>query len=436
MLTSAPLLGDLNAWLQWIEQLHHKQIDLTLERVQSVATRLAVKNFSCPVIMVGGTNGKGSCIATLEKIYLYGGYQVGAYTSPHLLEFNERIRIQGQPVTDAQLITAFQQVEAAREEISLSFFEFTTLAGLLIFKQTPLDVILLEVGLGGRFDAVNIVDAAVSIITSIDLDHTDWLGNTREKIAAEKMPIYRAQAIAICGDSQPPSNVGDYAKKLNAHYYCQGKDFYFKQSSQHWDWFTTHIQLKNLPLPQLLLENVSTALMAYCCLAEKLPVIQTDLYRAVADVQVAGRFQQISLQPPVILDVAHNPAAAKVLAERLQRLYPAKKVYAVFSALADKDVLEIIAPLKKHIDSWYIAPLAVPRGRSLDNLTEAFLVAGVDQVKNFENIKEAYQQAILHSTEENCIIVFGSFYTVAAVLELGRDVLSVLPDSSQERACC
>lgn len=416
MTLQAPRSSDLNHWLLWLEQLHHKQIDLTLERVKQVAERLAVTECIAKVFMIGGTNGKGSCIATLETIYLLGGYKVGAYTSPHLLQFNERIRLNGQSVGDQDLILAFQQIEQARGEISLTFFEFTTLAALLLFKQAKLDVILLEVGLGGRFDAVNIVDADVSIITSVDLDHTDWLGDTREKIAAEKAPIYRPQRYAICGDPNPPQSLCDYAHRIDARFLCQGKDFYYQQHNQDWDWLTHSVHLKRLPLPHLLMQNISTALMAYCCLAEFLPVAEQAIYQAIAEVRVTGRFQQISHDPLVIVDVAHNPAAAKILAQRLQTNYADKTILAVFSAVNDKDVAQIVAPFKNQINNWYIAPLPTPRSHTIDELTDILVENGIQKIEKFANIAAAYQQAILHSSPEHCIIVFGSFYTVAAVL--------------------
>jgi dihydrofolate synthase/folylpolyglutamate synthase len=416
----APKSHELSTWLHWLEQLHHKDIDLGLERIKQVAHFLNLQAFTCPVITIGGTNGKGSCVATLESIYLQAGYKVGAYTSPHILHFNERIRVNGQEVSNADIVNAFQIIERARGDVYLSFFEFATLAGLLIFQQMELDIILLEVGLGGRFDAVNMIDADVAVIASIDIDHTDWLGDSREKIGFEKAGIFRQGKYAICGDFNPPQVVLDHAAKIGANLFCHGRDFYFNVDNllSIWDWHGPHVQLHALPLPHLAMQNVSSALMAYCCLAEKLPVSHQALTRAIESVRVSGRFQKIEDNPLVILDVAHNPAAAFMLSQRLkQELKPTQKLIAVFSALNDKEVSAIVEHLSEQVTEWYIAPLPSSRSWAIDDLKEELLRGGASNIKKFDDITTAYKSALLHSGADNCIIVFGSFYTVAEVLK-------------------
>ncbi|MFN7098497.1 MAG: bifunctional tetrahydrofolate synthase/dihydrofolate synthase, partial [Gammaproteobacteria bacterium] len=353
----------LSSWLSKLEKLSYHEELPSLDRVSQVAHTLGLSAFSCPVITIGGTNGKGSCVATLEAIYLAAGYQVGAYTSPHLLRYNERIKIDGQEVDDNSIVDAFQVIEKARGKTKLNFFEYTTLAALYIFKQTELDILLLEVGIGGRFDAVNIINADVAIVASIDIDHTDRLGHTREQIGFEKAGIFRQQKYAICGDFTPPQSLIDYANKIDTTLLCQGKDFYFNVNNllSVWEWRGPQVQLHALPIPHLAMQNISTSLMAYCCLAEKLPVSHQALQQAIASVRVNGRFQEVATQPKVIVDVAHNPAAAFMLSQRLkQELKPDCKINAVFSAVHDKDISSMVAHLAEQVATWYVAPLKTP----------------------------------------------------------------------------
>lgn len=419
MATTMPDSNDLSVWLAWLEQLHIKNIDLSLERVRAVAQTLRLTEFLCPVIIIGGTNGKGSTVAILEAIYRNAGYNVGAYTSPHLLHFNERIRINGQDIDDLSIITALRVIEAARGSVTLTFFEYTTLVALWLFKQANLNIILLEVGLGGRLDAVNIIDADVSIVTSVDLDHMDWLGNTREHIGFEKAGIFRAGKAAICGDYRPPQTLIDHARHINAPLFCQNKAFHFNSddSRSSWNWQGPLLHFNALPMPHLAMQNVSTALMAYHCLADKLPATEPQIREAIATTKVKGRFQQISASPCVIVDVAHNPAAAKMLAENIRHHLSAyKNITAVFSALQDKDIIGIIKPLSTRINAWYLAPLACPRGSNITDLMSAVMAGGGVNLYAFDKINVAYEEALLHSTADDCIIVFGSFYTVAEIL--------------------
>ncbi len=417
----------LSDWLNRLETLHPVTIDLGLTRVQRVAELMGLLQLDCPVITVGGTNGKGSTIAFLESIYRHAGYRVGTYTSPHLLRYNERIRIVGVDCTDEAIIQAFEQIEIARGDISLTYFEYGTLAALYLLKQAQLDLILLEVGLGGRLDAVNIINPDIAIITSIDLDHTDWLGNTREAIGFEKAGIFRANVPAICGDFNTPETIFDHAAKLGAPLYCQGKNFTFHQGSDSWSWESQSFRGEGLPLPFLAIQNASTALMAVTCLQSQLPVNIQSIKDGIAEARVLGRFQCIQAQPEVILDVAHNPAAANLLARRLQSQPISGKTYAVFSALQDKDSAGIVAHFKEIVAGWYVAPLDTPRGATLQQLNDALehdvprLVRGILEAPYISpqaSILAAYRQAILQCSPNDRIIVFGSFFTVAAVLNL------------------
>ncbi len=416
-MNSPPKTDNLSIWLEWLESLHIKNIDLSLERVHEVAMHLGICSLACPVITIAGTNGKGSTVATLEAIYLKQGYRVGAYTSPHLLCFNERIRINGESVKDSELVLAFQQIESLRRDVTLTFFEYTTLAGLILFKQSNLDIVLLEVGLGGRLDAVNIIDADVAVVTSIAIDHVDYLGDTREQIAFEKAGIFKPEKIAICGDFDPPVTLIEVAESHGCQFYLQGRDFHFASSENHWDWcFDKTLQLNQLPFSHLALQNVSTALMAYHCLQKQLPVTRENIDLAISEVWVKGRFESIQEKPLVIVDVAHNPAAALLLSEQIKvKLGSCSQVVAVFSALLDKDIVNIVRAVSKQIAKWYIAPVPTARSASADELYDKIRQGGGADIQVFGTITQAYEQAILSCRQSDCILVFGSFYTVAEV---------------------
>ncbi|MBY0544922.1 MAG: bifunctional tetrahydrofolate synthase/dihydrofolate synthase [Gammaproteobacteria bacterium] len=403
----------LPQWLSYLETLHLKSIDLSLERISAVAKILGIEAFSCPVITIGGTNGKGSTVALLEAIYRKGGYKVASYISPHLHHFNERIRFNGNEIEDASLVTLFKTIENARGGITLTFFEYTTLAALLFFKQLEPDVILLEVGLGGRFDAVNIIDADVAIIASIDLDHTEWLGETREKIGFEKAGIFREGKIAICGDPDPPQSLVQEALKKKTVFYCQGREFNYVKGGA-WEWQSPNLHLSNLPVPELAIQNASTVLMAYSTLAYRLPVSADVLADAMSNTRVPGRFQTIRVAPRVVIDVAHNPAAAAMLSQQLsEKLDAHDKIVAVFGALNDKDAAGMIDKLSKQISEWYIAPLQTPRSYTMDDLFRDVEKGGATNIQKFDTIKLAYENALNSCTSDSCIIIFGSFYTIA-----------------------
>lgn len=419
-------------WLHYLESIHAQSIDLGLDRVAEVAQRMAL---SLPMvkIVVGGTNGKGSTCAMLEAILLAAGYKVGLYTSPHLIDFNERARVNGEVASDSALTQHFARVQAARGATSLTYFEFTTLAVLSLFDGAGLDVIVLEVGLGGRLDAVNIVDADCSIVTSVDIDHTDWLGDTRELIGFEKAHIFRADRPAICSDPVPPASLIDYAAKIGAQLWLFGKDFNYSGDRQQWAYGGRNQRRNALAYPALRganqLLNASAALAALESLRDRLPVPQQAVRLGLSQAALPGRFQIIPGQPTVILDVAHNPHAAAVLAQNLDNMGFHPYTYAVIGMLSDKDVAGVAAKFGNKFDHWFCTDLGGPRG-----LSGAALVTRLEQAlgksraedqsplfSTYADPAQAYAAAAERANENDRIVVFGSFLTVAAVLQaLGR----------------
>ena len=416
---------NLSAWLEYIQALHTKPIAMGLDRVAKVAKNLKLIP-SFPIITVAGTNGKGSTCAMLESIYHEVGYQVGCYTSPHLLRYNERVRVACTEVTDEALCVAFAAVENARGEVALTYFEISTLAAVWHFMQSDLDLAILEVGLGGRLDAVNIFEPNCTIVTSIDIDHIDFLGGTRELIGYEKAGIYRQNIPAIIGDVEPPLSLLQYAQAINADLRCIGPDFTGIKTTIGWDFKSNNIGLIHLPLPALVgdfqLNNAACAIEAVQCLQEALPVKQSDIAQGLQVVKLTGRFQKISTKPEVIVDVAHNPQAAIALAKNLASTICSGKTIAVFAMLADKDIQGVIDALIKEIDAWYIADTQTARGASSSMLNDVIRQVSIEkqyqqpQVKLFTSTLQAYKQACFDVNENDRIIVFGSFFTVADVL--------------------
>lgn len=418
----------LNDWLTRLESLHPKTIELGLDRVSEVAQRLGV-HFDCPVITVGGTNGKGSTCAMLESILLQGGYRVGLYTSPHLLRFNERARINGELASDEALCKNFEAVEAVREDVSLTYFEFTTLAILKYFADAGLDAVILEVGLGGRLDAVNLIDPDVAIVTSVDLDHQDYLGDTREKIGFEKAGIFRSGRTAICSDPSPPQSLIDHAVTIGADLWLFGRDFNYAGDRQQWNFGGRQQRRNALAYPSLRganqLLNASAALAALEALRERLPLGAQEVRSGLVMVELPGRFQVLPGRPAVILDVAHNPHAAATLAQNLDQMGFHTYTHAVFGAMADKDVAGILAHLVGRIDHWYLTDLPLPRAASAQALAAALNEAGVRDsavagaersIQCFATPADAYAAARGRATENDRIAVFGSFITVAGVM--------------------
>lgn len=417
----------LRGWLDWQEGFHSQVIDLGLERVSAVYKRLIPAPVHIPTITVAGTNGKGSCIAMLTAIYKAQGYRVGTYTSPHILTYNERICIDGLAVADEMLCATFERIEACRNAISLSFFEFSTLAALDIFTREKVDVQLLEVGLGGRLDAVNMIDTDAAIISSIDIDHAEWLGETREAIAIEKAGIFRALTPAIVGDPNPPHTLLSTAKSLGAHLHCVGQDFYYQRDVDHWSWRDKQQHYANLPLPALQgshqFLNASAVLAAITQLQAQLPVAEQAIRLGLSNVHLNGRFQLINAEIPILLDVGHNPQAVNTLFEYLTQTFPQKRIHAVFAIMKDKDIKKVIEIMQPLVHDWFLAPLDNPRAASSSLLQAIFNDCGVERVTgDFNDFKTAFKQALRMAKTDDLIVVFGSFFLVSAYLtEFGSD---------------
>ena len=418
----------LAAWLERIERLHPRQIELGLERVRLVAERMALRIEAISII-VGGTNGKGSTCAMLESILLAAGYRVGCYTSPHLMHFNERARINGEAASDEQLIEQFEAVEAARGDSSLTWFEFTTLAILRLFERSSLDVLVLEVGMGGRLDAVNIVDADCSIVTCIDIDHAEFLGDTREAIGFEKAHIYRPGRPAICTDPVPPKSLIDHASSIGADLWRFGQDFNYSGDRQQWSYGGRSQRRNSLAYPALRganqLLNASGVLAALEALRARLPVSAQAIRQGLASVELPGRFQVLAGRPAVVLDVGHNPHAAAHLAANLDNMGFFPYTFAVFGMLADKDIDATISHLRSRVDHWLCVDLSGPRGSSAADLAARLRKAGVipgegvdadRTISCFASPREAFAAAQERAGENDRIVVFGSFLTVADVL--------------------
>jgi len=418
-------------WLTYLETLHPKTIALGLERVAQIKQRLNLQP-DFPIIVVGGTNGKGSVCAMLESILHAAGYRVGCYTSPHLLHYNERVRIAKQQATDAELYASFEKIEQVRgaafsgmEEVPLTYFEFGTLAAMQCFIEHKVDVAILEVGLGGRLDAVNVFDNDCAVIASVDIDHTDYLGDTREAIAYEKAGIMRSGKIAICADEDVPLAIRSHAQQVGAELWCIGGKFSFTAHQGQWDFRSKSGTRSALPYPALRgayqLQNASAALAALDVLKDRLPISMEAVRRGLGEVQLAGRFQFVPGKPSLILDVAHNPHAARALAQNLAGLPPCPHTYAVFSMLADKDIAGVASALDPHIDTWLVAGVDTPRSATveqLDQVLEQCRVRG--EIKICKNIPDALRYAYNAAGENDRIIAFGSFYTVAEVMAAKR----------------
>lgn len=421
----------LDEWLAFIERQHAQPIALGLERVRSISVALDQRK-TCQVILVGGTNGKGSTCAMLERILLAAGYRVGLYTSPHLLRYNERVRIDGRSVGDDALCDGFERVEAARKKVSrgdtpLTYFEYGTLCAWEVFAAQPLDAIILEVGLGGRLDATNIYDPDVTIVTGIDLDHMDYLGPTREDIGYEKAGIFRAGRPAICGDIDPPRRLLEQAAVIGAHLQVIGRDFGFERQEGQWQYWGRRGKRSGLAFPALRgnrqLDNASCVLAALDELRERLPVAMRDIRRGLAEVELTGRFQVLPGRPTVVLDVAHNPQAARVLADNLGGMAFHPRTWAVFGMMRDKDIAGVIAAMRGRIDHWLPATLPGPRAATAAELSAVLSAAGVEgALPTFESAAAAYAYGQEQAGEDDRILAFGSFLTVADVLRaLGRE---------------
>ena len=418
---------DLSQWLEYIQRQHPESIELGLDRVREVATRLGLGRPAAQVITVAGTNGKGSTVAFIQAIAGAGGWKVGAYTSPHLLRYNERVRIEAEEVADDALVAAFAVVEAARGDTPLTYFEFGTLAALWLFQRASLDLVVLEVGLGGRLDAVNLVDADVAVVTTVDIDHTGWLGSDRESIGREKAGIARAWKPLVLGEVDPPSSVLRHAYAIGANAIRLGSDFFHEPvDAAHWRWREVGAELR-LPAPRLAAPpqraNASTAIAALRALPRALP--EAAFAQGVATATLPGRLQCLQRDGvEIVLDVAHNPQAARELAAWLRRRSPAPTV-AVFAALADKDAAGMVQALAGQVGHWYLAGLEqAGRGQEVDSLaarldgTVAGVATGVSS--GDARVADALARAIAAVAPGGRVLVFGSFHTVAEALQALR----------------
>ncbi|HXE37197.1 MAG TPA: bifunctional tetrahydrofolate synthase/dihydrofolate synthase [Azonexus sp.] len=433
-------MRSLEDWLTHLEGLHPKGqagIELGLDRIRKVKEALGQVQH-CPVIIVGGTNGKGSTCAYLESIVGHAGYKVGCYTSPHLLAYNERVRLNGRPVDDAALCAAFARVEAARQqagEIALTYFEFGTLAAWEVFAAAGVEAVILEVGLGGRLDAVNAYEPDVSIVTTVALDHTDWLGPDRESIGFEKAGIFRAGRPALCADPNPPQSLLDHAAAIGADLRLVGRDFGFERPAAEtgenrlqWRWWCRSgdkVIKRALAYPGLRgptqLYNAAVALAALEALADRLPVTMQAIRPGLIETELAGRFQVVPGKPAIVLDVGHNPQAIKVLADNLSSMGFFDNTYAVVGMLNDKDIVGALQPMKGKIDFWHVATLSGPRGTSADALASVIANAGLGgEIVCHASPAAAMQAAKGAAAESDRILAFGSFYTVAGALETLR----------------
>ncbi len=425
--SGAPAPASLVAWLAYLEALHPKGqagIELGLERVLLVKEALR-QQLRCPLITVAGTNGKGSTCAYLEAIYAFAGYRVGCYSSPHLLSYNERVRIDGRPASDELLCAAFAKVEEARKrcpEVALTYFEFGTLAALEVFLAQGVEVLILEVGLGGRLDAVNAYDPDCAVVTSIALDHTEWLGPTRDAIGFEKAGIFRAGKPALCADPDPPAALIAQALAVGADLQRLGHDFgYFGDQTQWTFWGPAGLRRGGLANPALRgrcqLRNACAALAAVDCLKAALPVSMSAVRRGLIELQLPGRFQVLPGRPAIVLDVAHNPQAVGELADNLAGMGFFARTLAVVGMLADKDIAGSLAPLAGKIDCWLLADLEAPRGASAAALAAVVTEAALGgEIECLASPAQAFARSAKLAGENDRIAVFGSFYTVAAVM--------------------
>jgi dihydrofolate synthase / folylpolyglutamate synthase len=416
----------LAEWLNFLENWHTTTIDLGLERVRAVALRLNLLDLGTRVITVAGTNGKGSTVAALESCYVSAGFRTGVYTSPHILQFNERIKINKAPVTDACLVDAFEQIFSVCNDITLSYFEFVTLAALWIFKHANLDICILEVGLGGRLDAVNIIDNDVSVITTIDYDHQAYLGNTRDLIAYEKAGIFRKNKPVVIMETNIPETLLSHAKILNTPMYAYQKAYHAIEHGNVWDFHYGDIQMNDLALsPQIPISNLATALMAIQLLQEDLPVTSAAIQMGLKNFFIVGRCHLLHQLPDIYIDVAHNTQSVARFRAFLDNKKQTKKCYAIFSALSDKPVTEMILPFIDYVDEWYIAPIFHPRALTMEQLIAAFSECTEKVPNTAHDLTQAFHNVLARINKHDIMIVYGSFFTVAEILSAHQSKFDV-----------
>lgn len=412
----------LTEWLAWMESCHPSEIELGLERIKTVANSLAIDLSASKVVTIAGTNGKGSTVSYLDSIYRKAGYSVGCFTSPHFLHYNERVKIDGVNASDSLLCSAFARIDQARGQIPLTYFEFGTLAALLIFSDLKPDLVLLEVGLGGRLDAVNIIDADVAVVTTVALDHIDWLGDNREDIGREKAGIFRSSRPAVCGDLNPPLSVSSVANELDAQLFQSGKEFSYTQEMDSWSWqglssVGEKLFIHNIPLPHLPIQNAATVLQVIQCVGLK--VDEEVIRSGIGTATLTGRMQLIEVgNTRYWLDVAHNPEAAELLSQKIESM--TGEVTLVLGMLADKDCRQVIELLAPKVDCLYFVDLNVPRGQKASALAE-FLPSNTP-VKQFSTVADALNLFKNNHNRSGDVIIAGSFFTVSAALAaLGKE---------------
>ena len=415
--------GSLADWLAWQESLHVADIELGLERCRLIANRMDLKPPAKIIITVAGTNGKGSSVAMLDSIWRNAGFAVATYTSPHLLAYNERICINGTPVSDEDICTAFQRIEFARGSTPLTYFEFGTLAALSLFSEAALDIAILEVGLGGRLDAVNIIDADVALITTIGVDHIEYLGDTRESIALEKAGIMRRGNPAVCSDNNLPASIKEFARELPSCLEVLGDSYRYTDDDEYWSWWSRETVKADLPKPKLVgdyqVRNAAGVLMVVELLQDRLPTSDDDIERGLRETNLPGRFQRIPGAVETILDVAHNAQAVEAFVRTLSELRPARRTHIVLGMLRAKDHDSVIRLLHPVADNWHLATVVARRGASSEVLHESLkrVITGAAAVRTYHSVASAYQGATSVAEPGDRIIALGSFLVVSAVME-------------------
>ncbi|NRA71062.1 MAG: bifunctional tetrahydrofolate synthase/dihydrofolate synthase [Gammaproteobacteria bacterium] len=402
----------LDDWLCYLESIHPQEIELGLDRVKQVANQLNLLNPRGRIILVGGTNGKGSTCAYIEQLILASGATTGVFSSPHIIRYNERLRINGQELDDHYHVDALRYINSGRDDTELTYFEFNTLAALKIMADLDVDFLILEVGLGGRLDSTNIVDAEVAVITTIDLDHQAWLGDTRELVAFEKAGIFRQHQRVVCGEPNPPQTLVDHAKKLHCDILYKTVDFNEKVTGQHWMWRTEQQCLSNLPVTKLPITNASTALQVFALLGLNFSV--EKIHQVLATTVLPGRLQSIGSSPEIVLDVAHNPQAGGYLANWLKH-QDFEQVHCVCAMLGDKDSQSTLKLVAEQVNHWYLADLDVARGAKAQLLAQS--LPSTAQFTQYHSVNAALANAKLAAKSNDLILVFGSFFTVAEVLK-------------------
>ncbi|MCH9697875.1 MAG: bifunctional tetrahydrofolate synthase/dihydrofolate synthase [Gammaproteobacteria bacterium] len=415
--------ASLSEWLTWQKNSHVRTIDLSLDRVKIVhaGMQIGYKPFT---ITVSGTNGKGSTVAFLESILSQENYRIGTYTSPHIVDYNERIRISGQPVDDAVICEAFEKIDAIRGDISLSFFEFGTLAALDIFASEAVDIQLLEVGLGGRLDAVNVIDTDLAIVSSIGIDHVHWLGQSREQISLEKAGIMRQGIPAVIGDLDPPQVMLDWASSRQVPVSIANRDYHVQTNHEEWSWHGNEYQYPGLPLPGIpgshQIQNAAAVIQALSLVKDNLKISRQAITEGIRSASLPGRFQlvesdSVTQQPAVLIDVAHNAQSAQLLAQNIRQHYPDRTLYALFSVMADKDIAEIVMHMKDCVKKWYPVPLQMERAATSAQIYEVLSGQGVhDCSKQLRNFDEAWSVMLDDIHDASCmVLIFGSFFLVS-----------------------